>query len=758
MQKLNSENSTANINDLSADNKNNLGDILAILEDNKWLIALTTLVLLLLGVAKALIDTPIYKADAMLQVQAVSSSVTSLEPGGPVVKNEVPVTAEVELINSRAVLGKAIKNLNLEIVAKPRYFPIIGKAMARNFDIDNQDGKVAGSFFGLSQYAWGGESIRVDDLTMPSNMLDKPLVLISGDNGNYQLFYEDRLILKGEVGKVASKSLGSRDESITIFVSMLRSRPNTEFMVMRYSESNALTELKDNFQAGEKTKLTRLINLTYESDNPEGSVKTLNEIVNIFIRQSVEQKSAEAQKTLEFLEKQLPSLKEQLDSATTELNAVRTKMGSIDLNIETQGLLDGVVKIKTETTILEQKRDELRQRFTESHPSIIALDKQIARLQGQINAQDHKIQALPETQQIILRLSRDVQVNTELYTTLLNKAQTLRVAKAGTVGDVRVIDFAALPKLPIKPKKTLIVAFSSIFGLFLGVGLAFIGKALRRGVNDPDLIENKLHIPVYATIPHSPEQEKISKKFKRNFSRESKEPVILALQNKDDLAIESLRSLRTTLHFAFLEAQNNIIMITGPSPGVGKTFVSVNLATVLADAGKKILLIDGDIRKGYINKVLGVERERGLSELISNTLPGEAPTLDGSIHRIPSANFDFISTGAIPPNPSELLLHERFGQLLGMVSKKYDHVIIDSPPILAVTDASIIGQLASATLMVVKSGQHPMRELEHSSKRLTQAGVHLKGIVFNDLPESSSRLGYDYGGYSRYTYAYSVKK
>ena len=189
-------------------------------------------------------------------------------------------------------------------------------------------------------------------------------------------------------------------------------------------------------------------------------------------------------------------------------------------------------------------------------------------------------------------------------------------------------------------------------------------------------------------------------------------------------------------------------MVTGPSPGVGKSFVSINLATVLAEAGKKILLIDGDLRKGFINKNLGVRREQGLSEFISNTI-----TLDMVIHKIPEANFDFIATGSIPPNPSELLLHERFGIFLENISKQYDHVIIDSPPILAVTDAAIIGRMASATLMVIRAGQHPMRELEQSTKRLLQAGVDIKGIVFNDVPESSSRYGY-----GKYVYQYSYQK
>jgi tyrosine-protein kinase Etk/Wzc len=764
MQKTFSDNSNPTVNYLpnENDNKIDLHEIIAILIDSKWLIVLVTGVVLAIGTAKAFIDSPVYEANALLQVEAQSQTVRTLEPGGTIQKSEIPVMAEVQLINSRMVLGEAIRNLGLDIIARPNYFPIIGEAFARrfaqhNFEQHNREEKISSALFGQTQYAWGGESFRVDTFTAPSYWLDKQFILIAGKQGHFRLMRENALILEGEVGKLASKQLKDKQQSVTLFVPLLKSRPDTQFTVMRLSEDNAIKQLKNNLQVAEKGKLTRLLELTLEANNPQSAVQILNEIINIYIRQNVEKKSAEAQKTLEFLEQQMPLLKERLAMATTALNDYRTRQGSIDLNLETQGILEGVVKLKTEITKLQQQRDELRQKFTESHPSIVAVDKQIARLQGQMNAHDQKIEVLPETQQVILKLARDVQVNTELYTILLNNSQTLRVAKAGAVADVRIIDYAVLPTLPIKPKKALIIAFSFILGLILGIALTFIRKALRRGVEDPDLIEKELHIPVYATIPHSVDQEKLSKKLKRNYIRKSNDPLILAVQNKDDLAIESLRSLRTTLHFAFLEAQNNIIMIAGPSPGVGKTFVSINLAVVLADAGKKILLIDGDIRKGFINKVLGVDRENGLSELISNTISGGTPMVDKAIHRIPIANLDFIPTGSIPPNPSELLLHERFGNLLAGISKNYDHVIIDSPPILAVTDATIIGRMASATLMVVRAGQHPMRELEQSAKRLTQAGVHLKGVVFNDLPETSSRYGYGYG-YNKYVYQYNYKK
>ena len=758
MQNTSFDNSNPIVNYLpnENDNKVDLGEIIAMLIDSKWFIALITGIVLAIGTAIAFIGSPVYKTDAMLQVEAQSQPLRTLDPAAALQKSEIPVMAEVELISSRMVLGEAIRHLDLDIIARPKYFPIIGAAIARRFEEKNKDNKVSNALFGQTQYAWGGEAIRVGTFTVPPYWLNKEFILIAGKQGHFRLMLEDELILEGEVGKFTSKQLKD-GQSVTLFVPLLKSRPDTQFTVMRLSENNAIGQLKEKLLIAEKGKLTRILELTLEANKPQSAVQILNEIVNIYIRQNVEKKSEEAQKTLEFMEKQMPLLKDRLAEATTALNDYRTRKGSIDLNLETQGVLEGVVKLKTELTQLEQQRDELRQKFTEWHPSVVSIDKQIARLQSQMKDHDQKIEVLPETQQVVLKLARDVQVNTDLYTSLLNNTQTLRVVKAGAVPDARIIDYAILPTLPVKPKKALIIAFSLISGLILGIALAFIRKALRSGVEDPDLIEKKLHIPVYASIPHSIDQEKLSKKLKRNHAQKSNDPLILAVQNKDDLAVESLRSLRTTLHFAFLEAQNNIIMITGPGPGVGKTFVSINLATVLADAGKKILLIDGDMRKGFINKVLGVGRENGLSELISNTTSGWTPMLDEAIHKIPIANLDFIPTGSIPPNPSELLLHERFGDLLANISKNYDHVIIDSPPILAVTDAAIIGRIASATLMVVRAGQHPMRELEQSVKRLTQAGVNLKGVVFNDLPELSSRYGYGYGQ-NKYVYQYSYNK
>jgi len=747
---------SSHLTQFSPDNEDdviNLGELLSIVMDGKWLILIITLIVFLLGIGKAFIDTPIYKVDAMLQVNEKSQSMIGVEPLTDMFGGKLPVMAEIELIKSRKVLGAVINNLDLEVIAKPKTFPFVGEAIARRFGRNNPENAVSSPLFGQTGYAWGGEAIQVNTLTMPDAFRDKEFVLLAGHQGQFQLFYHDELIAEGEVGKLLNQQIGNHQQPISLFISLLKARPGTQFTLMRQSAHNAIRQLRNNLTVSEKGKSTGILELTLESDNAAHAVRILNEIANIYVQQNVEHKSAESQKTLEFLDKQLPILKEQMEASIAALNEYKNQKGSVNLDIETQNTLTGVVEIKTQITLLQQKRDELRQKFTESHPNVIAVDKQIARLQAQLQSHNQMIKALPETQQVVLELSGDVKVSTNLYTTLLNNAQTLRVAKAGTVGDVRVIDYAVLPDKAIRPNKLLIIGVAFVLGLFLGIVAVFVRKSLMRGIEDPDLVEKQLHIPVYATIHHSKDQEILDKELsKPGKSIRHNRPAVLSLRNKEDVAIESLRSLRTTIHFSLLEAQNNIIVITGPSPGVGKSFVAVNLAIVMADAGKKILLIDADMRKGAMNKSFGITRENGLSEIILN-----ASSVQDATREIPSANIDFIPTGTIPPNPSELLLHERFGQLLDGLAKQYDLIIIDSPPILAVTDAAIISRLAGAALMVIKAGLHTKRELEQSIRRFSQSGIPIKGIVFNDMPQSSSRYGYGYH-YGRYVYQYSYQK
>jgi tyrosine-protein kinase Etk/Wzc len=453
------------------------------------------------------------------------------------------------------------------------------------------------------------------------------------------------------------------------------------------------------------------------------------------------------------VQRQLPELKQQLDAAESAFNTYRQQHGSVDLDIETKSLLEGIVALETQIRELELKRTELVNDLQPVHPYVKAVDAQIAEAKADLEAMNKEMTKLPDTQQEVLRYSRDVQVNTELYTALLNNAQELRVAKAGSIGTVRIIDYAMVPIEADSPKTMRIRLLSVIGGSILGIGLAFLRRTFRRGVEDPEEAEALLDLPVYANVPHSPEEEKLTKRgWGRKGEADRSAGIPLAVRFPDSDTVESLRSLRTALHFAMLDARSRSILITGPAPGVGKSFLSANLAVVLAQAGQRTLLIDADLRKGHLHRSFGLANRNGVSEFVSEAMP-----LDAVAHDTGVPGLHLVPTGQRPPNPSELLMHERFSEMMQEAEQRYDLVVIDSPPILAATDAAIVGQSVGATLMVVRAGAHHPRELKDSVKRMVHGGVNLRGLIFNDMPIAKSRYGYGYG-YGKYAYRYSYTK
>ncbi len=722
-----------------------LKELIYTLISNKWLIILITTIIFILGIAKALLDTPIYQLDALLQVEEAPKSLGDFNPVERLIEKNTSVQAEVAIIKSRMVLGEAVKNLDLDITAEPNYFPVFGKAIAREFTLRHKK-KMSLPLFGYTEYAWGGEKIKVKSLTVPINWMDRKITLIAGKNGNFRVKDGKKLIAEGKVGTPTETNIKGEKTPFSLFVSVLISRPGTHFTISKKTPLNVVELLQENISITEQDDQEGFLSFTMESTTPIEAMQTINEIANIYIRLNVEQKSAEAQKTLLFLESQMPKVKSQVETATAALNEYRLKKGSVDLNIETEGILSGVVELKTQITLLQQEKDELHRSFTSLHPSVIAIDKQIDRLKIQLHSHNKQIEDLPQTQQVILRLSRDVEVDTQLYTALLNQLQTIKVTKAGTIGDVRIIDYAVIPTIPIKPKKIQIIALALLLGLVFGIATALIRKLFRQGIDNPLILEKHLNIPVYSTVSHSKFQQSLNKEHKKNKRNKDGIPNILALQKNNNQTIESLRSLQATLHFALLEAKNNSILICGPSPDIGKSFLSINLAIVLANSDKKILLIDADMRKGSLNKLLGVEREPGLTDLISNL--NKPPEV---IKTIENTGIDFLSTGRIPPNPPELLLNDRFEKLLKGFNESYDMIIIDSPPILAVADASIIGNITGASLLVVKSGEHSLKDLQLCIKRFNQNNATIKGIIFNDIPETSTNHKFE--KYSYYDYA-----
>lgn len=710
--------------------------LLDVLLDARWLIAGITALVLLLGGTYAFLSRPVYEANTLIQVEdGRPGAAGALGDAASLFDIKSPATAEMEILRSRLVVGKSVDDLQLYVTATPKYLPLVGRWLGRHATELSNSG-----FMGMGGYVSGTEAIRLGLLEVPAALEGMPLLLVATEGGFELRDPEGEPLVQGKTGTPAS--FGSGQSQGRILVTELKAKPGAYFIVSRSSRLGVIEQLQKDLAISEQGKQSGVISVTLQGNDPQKIARTLNAVGTNYVRQNVERKSAEAEKSLDFLGGFLPQLKKQLEESEVRFNKFRNQNGTFDLGTEGKNYLDTAVKLQGSLLELQQKRREQSAQFTAAHPVIQTLDAQIAAVTSEIAGLTSKVKTLPNTEQDLLRLTRDVKVSSDLYLNLLTSSQQLRLVKEGKVGNVRVVDAPVVPELSIKPQRAQILAISLVLGVLLGMGLAFLRNSLRPGIKDPADIESATGLHVFATVPHSAAQDNLSKLIKAQALGKH----LLAIIQPDDPGVESLRSLRTALQFAMLDAPNNIVLFTGPTPGIGKSFTSTNFAAVLGASGKRVLLIDADMRKGHLHQFFGMKRGEGLSELITGTR-----VLSDTVRRSVVPGLDLITTGTMPPNPGELLMSPTTRQLLESLSRQYDLVLIDTPPVLAVSDTQVIASHAGTVFLVARAEVTALGELQESVKRLGQTGVAVKGVVFNDLDTSRQRYGYGYK-YGRYRY------
>ncbi|MGQ1107353.1 polysaccharide biosynthesis tyrosine autokinase [Acinetobacter baumannii] len=685
------------------------------------------------------ITTDTYSVDAMVQVEdskgAASAALLgdlSKVTGG--ISQKSPADPEIEILKSRMVLGQVIHNLNLDIKIKDNQSGLIDKLISQDKSkIEYRHESVV--------YNNLNASLIIQEFKVPEYYFDKPLKLEFKDTNQFTLMYKDQVVFNGQLNK--KNILNSNKGLWQVQINAQGNLKDQSYTLTKLALLTAVNQFNSIYSVNEKGKMTGVIGLSYLGQDPEHITQVLNNVLNVYHEQNIERKSLESKQTLAFLERQLPELRKQLEDSEIKFNQFREKYKTVDVNAESELLLKQNIDLEKLKIELQQKQAELSAKYTNDHPLIRQIDAQITDINKKIADLNNRLTQLPETQRLYLQLYRDVKVNTELYTSLLNSYQQLKIANAGEIGNVRIIDTAVEPVKPVKPKKLIVLILSIFVGGFIGVLIALLRNMMRSGVNDSTQIENELDLPVYATVPRSPIQE-----TRMSILKKKKSIPILAVKSSDDIAIESLRSIRTAIHFALTSAKNNIIMIAGPSPEVGKSFISTNLATIFAQSNKRVLLIDADMRRGYMHKYFDVDVKPGLSELLS----GQAD-LSQVLHKTQVTNLDVITRGKSPTNPSEMLSSTQFKDLLEKFQTQYDHIIIDTPPVLAVTDGIIISQYTGVNLIVARYAKSHMKELELTVNRFEQAGVKVNGFILNDIQRSSG------GGYGyNYAYAYKAQK
>ncbi|SWC87218.1 tyrosine autokinase [Klebsiella pneumoniae] len=702
-----------------------IGRLLGEIIDHRKLIISITSLFAFTGLLYILLSTPVYQADALIQVEQKQANAI-LGNLSQILPDSQPQSApEIALLQSRMILGKTVDDLNLQIRVEQEHFPIIGKGLSRL--LGQKDGTLNIAIFSPVDQT---EDIQKFKLTVE-------------ENGSYDI-YGENVELKGKVGETLEKN------GFTVKLSSIQAEPGTTFTVTYVSKLKAISDIQESLTINDQGKDTGILAISLNGTNPLLIKDIINSISQNYLAQNIARQAAQDAKSLDFLNQQLPKVRSDLDEAENKLNDYRRKNDSVDLSLEAKAVLDQIVNVDNQLNELTFRESEISQLYTKEHPTYKALLEKRKTLQEEKGKLNKRVSAMPETQQEILRLSRDVESGRAVYMQLLNRQQELNISKSSAIGNVRIIDNAVTQPKPVKPKKVITLLASIILGLFVAVGVVLLRVFLRRGIETPEQLE-ELGINVYASIPVSEtfSLKKTVKKSKRNSYSDAE--IFLALENPADLAIEAIRGLRTSLHFAIMEARNNILMISGASPNAGKTFVSTNLAAVISQTGKKVLLIDTDMRKGYTHKLFNINNDHGLSDFLSGK-----NDINKTIKTIDVAGFDFIPRGIVPPNPAELLMHKRFGELLKWANENYDLVILDTPPILAVTDAAIIGNYSGTTLLVARFELNSPKEIEVSIKRFEQSGVHIKGCILNGMVKKASSY-YSYG-YSHYGYSYTDKK
>lgn len=699
-----------------------LGRIIGEILDHRKLIIAVTAVVTFVALVYVLLATPVYQANALIQIEqkqgnAILNSLSQMLP------DSQPQSApEISLLQSRMILGKTIDDLNLQYKIEQKHFPVLGAGLSR--------------LLGLNE-----GSVDVKKLYIPNNGDESQDILLKIlDERRYQIV-TDNITINGTVGTLLNNN------GISILIDKINADPGTEFYIRYETKLKKIDDLQKKFNVADQGKDTGMLNLTLVGEDPKLIREILNSISQNYLAQNVERQAAQDAKSLEFLNEQLPKVRSDLDAAEDKLNNYRKQKDSVDLTMEAKSILDQIVNVDNQLNSLTFREAEVSQLYTKEHPTYKALMEKKKTLQEEKAKLNKRVSSMPSTQQEVLRLSRDVESGRAVYLQLLNRQQELNIAKSSAIGNVRIIDQAITEPKPIQPKSLIVVAVGILAGLFISIGIVLIKVYLRRGIESPEQLE-EMGINVYASIPLSEWLTKNSSKIKLKKNESEK---LLAIENPADLAVEAIRSLRTSLHFAMMEAKNNVLMISGASPNAGKTFISTNLSATIASTGKKVLFIDADLRQGYVHKMLGGQNIHGLSDVLS----GQS-SVESVIERIPSAEFDYIGRGQVPPNPAELLMHRRFETLLKWASDNYELVIIDAPPILAVTDAAIIGRYAGTTLLVARFEENTAKEIAVSVKRFEQSGVLVRGCILNGVvKKASSYYGY---GYNHYGYSYDNQK
>ncbi|MBP8874437.1 MAG: hypothetical protein KBG55_09100, partial [Polaromonas sp.] len=583
------------------DDEIDLRQIWDVLSFNKYKIIASGGVGLLLALVYVLVASPVYEANALVQIETnkqnnILGDAQALLGGGGGSKSD----AEINLARSRMVLGRTVDEVKSDVVIAYKQMPIIGPVFS-------------------SKEVKAEEALKINVFSVPDDLYNKNLELVYQGNKKFTLIIPEikklpEVRVDGEVGKLLSYN------GLLFNLQSITAESGDGFTITKLSKLKAIDTIKDGLSIGDVGKDTGILTFNFVGTDKEKIQLLLNSVIKNYEHQNKEFEVLSAGRSLEFIDKQLPVTKDSLRQAEDLLNEFRHKNATLDLSLEAQSVMQNLTKIEAELTTVDTKEAEISELFTKDHPNYQALIEQKKVLQKAKADLVKRVASMPQLQQDVIRLTRDVEIEQQVYMQLLNKQQEFSIMKASNAGRVRIVDAAVTFEEPIKPKKSLIILMLTA-GFAALAALYFIIKSLfNRAIEGTEAFAS-LGVDVLASIPLSLVQKSKDGLFlKTRTEKNARTDFLLAQNLPTDPAVEAIRALRTSLYFTLMEAKNNVLMVSGATSGVGKSFVSTNLAVVMAQSAKKVLLVDSDMRKGYIHEMLHQPIGSGLSDVLSGAV------------------------------------------------------------------------------------------------------------------------------------------
>lgn len=690
------------------DDEIDLTQLFIALLDRKWTILISTLLFCLASILFSPNKVNTYTANALIHIGDSTSNNSPLPTlFGPNSTN-TELSTEIELIKSRTVLNEVTNQLNLDIVTELAF----DNKLINKLTASSNKSLLIKSNVNSKQY----KSISVSKFEGFGAFSDTHYCVLIKENQSFQLFTStEEFILEGRVGEEISHA------NIEFKIDQIIANPGDKFKLTKLSKQAVIEQLNKAISVQLQGKAgSGLLQTTVESITPQKAKLILDTLLNVVIESHLMRNSLEVKNSLDFLHSQLPLMEQSLTKSEARFNNYRKSKDTIDIDFESKTLLQSINILNDDIQELKNNQLELSSKYKDKHPLLQNIQKKIENFEVQKSTLHMQLNKLSDTKKKLLHLNRQVKISTDTYTQLLSKTQELEleIVRAGTSKSIKIIDAAEVNYTPRNNSKTsLIIVLATLLGFITSSATVLVFKFVRSKVERSADIES-IGLPVFSVIPYSELQNKYQKLKNEQF--------ILSIENSEQLTLESLRALRTNLHFAMVENKNNIVMISGPAPDVGKSFIAKNLATVVAQSNKKVLLIDSDLRKGRLHKNFMVDNNVGLSDYLS-----ENTTYDKIVHQSAVTNLDIIPKGTLPPNPSDILMSPKLESLIEHVKGDYDLVIIDTPPILTVTDPMIIGKYACATMIVARYNETSIKEMTIVKQRFKQHGININGVILN---------------------------